>query len=460
MSCPVHPAGRARRTRSCGSGGLVTYLAYVLIVVVVLLASIALHEIGHMVPAKRFGVRVSHYMVGFGPTLWSRTKGETEYGLKAIPLGGYVRLVGMYPPGEAVGNPPARTWLGRLARDARQASADEIRTGEDGRAFYRLSTPKKLVVMLGGPVMNLLIAVFLMGIVYVGFGMPAPSTTLESVAQCVIPYDAPASRTCTDDDDAAPAAAAGLLPGDTVVSYDGTEVHSWDQLSGLIRSTGDEAVPVVVERDGATVELQVTPVLADRPVLDKDDQPVLAADGTPKTVRVGYLGVGPAQHLERQSVLEVPGMVGQRLWQTAAVIGTLPTRVVDLVQTTVGNEPRDQNSIVGVVGIARFAGEIGTYQGEGITTQLRMISVLDLLASLNIALFAFNLIPLPPLDGGHVAAALWEGGRRQVARLRGLPRPGPFDTAKLVPLAYSVFVLLGAVGLLLVYADIVNPVQI
>ena len=150
------------------------YLVGLLIFVVVLLGSIALHEVGHMVPAKRFGVRVSHYMVGFGPTLWSRTKGETEYGFKAIPAGGFVRLVGMYPPDDAVGNPPARTWIGRLARDARLASAEEIHPGEDGRAFYRLSTPKKVVVMLGGPVMNLLIAFVLLAIVFVGIGVPGP----------------------------------------------------------------------------------------------------------------------------------------------------------------------------------------------------------------------------------------------------------------------------------------------
>jgi len=434
------------------------YLIGLLIFIVVLLASIALHEVGHMVPAKRFGVRVSHYFVGFGPTLWSRTRGETEYGFKAIPLGGYVRLVGMYPPAEAVGNPGARTWLGRLARDARLASAEEIRPGEDGRAFYRLSTPKKLVVMLGGPVMNLVIAFVLMAIVYVGIGLPGPSTTLASVSACVIPADAPATRECAPSDKAAPGAAAGLRPGDTIVSYNGTPVESWDELSGLIRATGDEAVPVTVLRDGSTIDISVTPVVADRPVYDANDSPVLNADGTAKTTSVGYLGIGPKQETQRESIVQIPGRVATMTGQTASVVATLPARVGQLWDSTVHGTPRDTNSVVGVVGIGRFAGEIASE--NDIDWGLKLAGLLLMLASLNIALFVFNLIPLPPLDGGHVAAALWEGGRRQAARLRGLPRPGPFDTAKLVPIAYSVFILLGGVGLLLVYADLVNPVQI
>lgn len=434
------------------------FLVGVLIVVVVLLVSIALHEVGHMVPAKRFGVRVSHYMVGFGPTLWSRTKGETEYGLKAIPLGGFVRLVGMYPPDEAVGNPPARTWLGRLARDARQASAEEIHPGEDHRAFYHLSTPKKLVVMLGGPVMNLLIAVVLMLVVLVGIGIPTGlSTTLSSVSQCVIPADAPADRGCTDGDEPAPGAAAGLRPGDTVVAYDGTTVESWEQLTDLIRATGGETVPVVVERDGEELTLSVTPVVAERPVIAEDGGPVLDEDGEMRTVPAGFLGVSPSDLVERQPWSAAPAAVADATWQTIAVVATLPAKVGDLAQSTFGTQERDETSIVGVVGIARFGGEIAT---ADLALSAKIASWLQMLAMLNIALFVFNLIPLPPLDGGHVAAALWEGGRRQVARLRGRPRPGPFDAAKLVPVAYTVFLLLGAVGLLLVYADIVNPITI
>ncbi|WP_028047019.1 RIP metalloprotease [Cellulomonas sp. URHE0023] len=434
------------------------YLVGLVIFVVVLLGSIALHEVGHMVPAKRFGVRVSHYMVGFGPTLWSRTKGETEYGFKAIPAGGYVRLVGMYPPAEAVGNPPARTWLGRLASDARQASAEEIHPGEDGRAFYRLSTPKKLVVMLGGPVMNLLIAFALLAIVFVGIGVPGPTTTVDTVSACVIPTDAPADRTCTSSDPAAPGAAAGLLPGDTVVSYDGTSVESWDQLTGLIRSTGDEAVPITVERDGTTVDLSVTPVVADRPVYDEYDNPVMNPDGTPKTTPAGYIGIGPQEEPQRETIWAIPGKVASMTGETASVVVRLPSKIGELWSSTVHDTPRDTSSVVGVVGIGRFAGEIASE--DNIDWGLKLAGLLSILASLNIALFVFNLIPLPPLDGGHVAAALWEGGRRQVARLRGAARPGPFDSAKLVPVAYSVFILLGGVGLLLVYADLVNPVQI
>ncbi|WP_448060007.1 M50 family metallopeptidase [Cellulomonas hominis] len=435
------------------------YLVGVLVLVLGVLVSIGLHELGHMIPAKRFGVRVSQYMIGFGPTLWSRTKGETEYGVKAIPLGGYVRLIGMYPPADAVGDPPVRGFFGRLAQQAREASGEEILPGQDHRAFYRLSTPKRLVVMLGGPVMNLVIAVVLLGIVMVGFGTPDSSTTLSAVNQCVIPASDTSGRDCTADDTPAPAAAAGLQPGDTVVEFAGQDISSWDQLSGLIRASGDEAVPIVVERDGQRVSTTVTPVVADRPVYD-DDQPVLAADGTAVTKPVGFLGISPGTVLVRQSVTEVPGVVGEATWQTAKVVATLPARIGDVAQSTFGSGQRDETSVLGPVGVGRLAGEVASTQADGYGMSERIASMLSLLASLNIALFVFNLIPLVPLDGGHIAGALWEGGKRQVARVRGLPRPGPFDAARLQPLALAVFAVLAGVGVLLMYADLVNPVTL
>lgn len=435
------------------------YLIGVLVIFVGLLVSIALHEVGHMVPAKKFGVRVSQYMVGFGPTLWSRTKGETEYGVKAIPLGGYVRLIGMYPPAEAVAARPARGFLGRMIEDARSASADEILPGQDDRAFYRLSTPKKLVVMLGGPVMNLLIAVVLFTVVLVGFGQPEYNTTLASVSECVLPVDAEA-RACTPTDQVAPAAAAGLRAGDTIVSYDGVDVTSWPQLQGLIRDSGSTSVPVVVERDGSRIATTLTPVTADRPKVAADGSAVKAADGSVVTTRVGFAGIAPSSGMVRQPLSSVPGFVGTSLAQTFDVIVTLPARVLDVAKAAFGSAPRDSTSVIGIVGIGRFAGEIASEGSPGYDLAAQLRDMIGLVAGLNLALFAFNLIPLLPLDGGHVAGALWEGARRQVARLRGLPRPRPADIARMTPIAYGVFVLLAGMGVLLIYADIVHPVTL
>ncbi len=432
------------------------YVIGVLVLVLGVLVSIALHEVGHMVPAKRFGVRVSQYMVGFGPTLWSRTRGEPEYGIKAIPAGGYVRLIGMYPTPEAVGSPPVRGFFSRMAADAREASAEEILPGQDHRAFYRLSTPKKLVVMLGGPVMNLVIAVVLLAVTFVGIGTPASSTTLASVSACVLPADSTATE-CTDSDPAAPGAAAGLLPGDTVVSYDGVAIDSWDELSGLIRGSADEAVPIVVERDGEQVALTVTPVVADRPVVDDDGQVVTDDAGATVTSSVGFLGISPGTELQRQPVSEVLTVTGDAVWQTVKAVVTLPANIGSVAQAAFGGQ-RDDTGVLGPVGIARLAGSVASTDTPGVGIAERVASILSLLASLNIALFVFNLVPLVPLDGGHIAAALWEGIKRQVARLRKLPRPRPADAARLQPLALAVFVLLGGVGVLLAYADIVNPV--
>lgn len=437
------------------------YAVGLLVLVVGLLVSIALHELGHLIPAKRFGVRVSRYMVGFGPTLWSRTRGETEYGLKAVPLGGYVRLIGMFPPADVVGARPRAGRLAELVAEARQASAEEIRPGEDHRAFYRLSAPKKITVMLGGPLMNLLVAFALLAVVLMGFGVPgAATTTVAGTAGCVLPDDA-GDRGCEPGDPQVPAAEAGLQPGDVMLSYGGHPLSTWQDVQEAIAITPGSDIPLVVERDGQEITLHVTPIVTARPYVDPATGELATDDdGVPATREVRYLGVSPTAAIERQSLAAVVPALGTTVVETAKIVITLPARLVDVAQAAFGGQSREVDSVVGPVGIGRIAGEITSVDAPGFTVGDRVASLLSLLAALNVALFVFNMVPLLPLDGGHVLGALWEGSRRQVARLRGLPRPAPSDVARMMPLAYGVFVVIAVMGVLLVYADIVRPVTI
>jgi membrane-associated protease RseP (regulator of RpoE activity) len=427
----------------------------VLVIVVGIAVSIGLHEVGHMVPAKKFGVRVSQYMVGFGPTLWSRTKGETEYGIKAFPLGGYVRMVGMMPPAPEGAATPRRTgFFSQVIADARDQSVEEIRPGEEARAFYNLSTPKKLTVMLGGPVMNLLLAVvFMAG----AFAIPTyqASTTLGTVSACV---PTATGAACDATTAPSPAAVAGLEVGDRIVSYDGVATASWSDVLAQISEAGTRTVPVVVERDGQQITLSVTPVEATRAVLDADGAPVTSADGTVATTTGAFLGVSSLAQRAPQPMSELPAVVGEVFTGTASMVATFPYRIYQAAEATFTDTPRPADSAMSVVGMGRVVVEaVGADAG----VPERVSFVLGLLASLNMALFVFNLIPLLPLDGGHVVNALYEGAKRQVARFRGVhPLPGPADVARMMPVAYVMFVVLLGSGVLLMVADVVDPVRI
>ena len=245
---------------------VILFILGVVFVAIGIAISIALHEVGHLVPAKLFKVRVTKYMIGFGPTLWSKRKGETEYGVKAIPLGGYVSMIGMYPPNKDDGTvrPSSTGMFQTLATEARSMAHEEVGPGDGKRVFYRLPVWKKVIVMLGGPAMNLLIGVALTAVLLMGFGISTPTTTIADVSKCQVKAGE------TVDPDSAdckltPAAAAQLKPNDTITSFDGKAVTSWEELTGWIRASAGREVSITVVRDGSPVTTTVTPVLSARP---------------------------------------------------------------------------------------------------------------------------------------------------------------------------------------------------
>lgn len=283
--------------------------------------SIALHEFGHLLPAKRFGVKVTEYMIGFGPQVWATQRGETRYGVKAVPVGGYIRMIGMLPPG-----PDGRvraTSTGRFAQlvdDARRQSAAEISPGDEDRVFYRLPVRKRIVVMLGGPTMNLLLAFVLFAVVLVGIGLPRPTLQVAAIQACTPTASQPAatplpSGQCPTGSTPAPAAVAGLQAGDQIVAIDGVAMATWDDATAWIRAHAGATADLTVVRDGATLTLPVTVATAQRPALDAD------GNVTDEIVTAGYLGVSPQFSWEPQPVSAVPAYMWD-LTSRSVVLGT------------------------------------------------------------------------------------------------------------------------------------------
>ena len=444
---------------------MLTVLMYtlgVVLLVVGIAVSIGLHEVGHLVPAKRFGVKVTQYFVGFGRTLWSTRRGETEYGVKAIPLGGYVKLVGMLPPGrdddiDAEGRLRIRKsntgMFTQIISDARAAEYELVEPGDEDRLFYKLPWWKKVIVMAGGPTVNLVLAFLLFGAVFMIHGATVTTTTIDEVSDCVIAVteetlDQP-QRPCTAADPVAPAKAAGLQPGDEVLSFNGTPVTSWEQFSGLIRANQDGAATIVVERDGERVTTSTNTTVSARPE---------SVENPTEIVEVGFLGVVPQQVLERQGPVFVVTTMADYTWQTLKALGQMPVKLYHVGLAALGLEERAADSPMSVVGASRVAGEVASE--HTIPIQDRFFGLLALLGGINLFVGMFNFIPLLPLDGGHIAGALYEALRRGWARLRHRPDPGYFDTAKLLPVAYVMAGAILVMSVVLIYADIVVPVQL
>ncbi|MFD8566035.1 M50 family metallopeptidase [Streptomyces sp. NPDC057694] len=423
----------------------------IVVFVVGLLVSIAWHELGHLSTAKLFGIRVPQYMVGFGPTLFSRKKGDTEYGVKAIPLGGYIRMIGMFPPGadgkiEARSTSPFRS----MVEDARAAAFEELQPGDETRLFYTRKPWKRVIVMFAGPFMNLILAVGLFFTVLMGFGITQQTNTVSSVSDCVI--QASAKRdTCKASDPQSPAKAAGLRAKDKIVSFNGVTTDKWNTLSDEIRESAGKTVPIVVERDGQQKTL--TAKIATNQVAKKDSSGQIT-DGY---VKAGFLGFTAATGVVHQSFGDSVSWMTDRVGDAVDSIVALPAKIPALWDAAFGDGPRDADSPMGVVGAARVGGDIA---GLDIPATQKVAMSLMLVAGFNLSLFLFNMLPLLPLDGGHIAGALWEALRRNFARIFRRPDPGPFDVAKLMPVAYVVAGIFVCFTILVLIADVVNPVKI
>lgn len=439
-----------------------------------LLFSIAFHEYGHFFWARKFGMRVPQFMVGFGPTVFSRTRGETEYGVKAVPLGGYIRIIGMIPPAEENESTRA-TRMRSFIAEVRGAALNDVRPGDEGRVFWAKPWWQRVVVMFAGPFNNLVLAVLLFTVLLTVVGTSVLTTTVRDVPACVLPAGAvtaaqedacsvpitPEGQTCEAGTPGcalpqqSPAAAAGLRPGDTIVAIAGepldpTAYDSWTTVQEAIRTSPGRSLDLTVERDGARQQVTVTPI----PNTVYADP----TDPTEGTTTAGYLGVAPGGALARQDAADIPAYFGMIVTNAVERLVEIPERIPQLFRAAFLGEERDPNGPIGVVGVGRISGEV--FSIPELTTMEKVSTFLQLLASINLVLFLFNLLPVYPLDGGHVAGALYEKVRAVVARLRGRPDPGPFDIARLMPVAYAVAGLFVVLSGLLLIADIVNPITL
>ena len=440
------------------------YTLGVLVFALGLLASIALHEIGHMVPAKVFGVKVTQYMVGFGPTLWSRRRGETEYGVKAIPLGGYIRMVGMIPPRQDGTRSRWPRRLALLAEDFRNTSRADVDPADEAREFYRLPPWKKIIVMVGGPSMNLLIYLVLTVVLLSTVGLPETTNRVGVIERCVIPADKPTPKlpsngSCPAGTKRTPAAKV-LKQGDRIEAVDGTPTRNWSPASKILQTSAGKKLTLTVLRDGQQIHVSITPV-----------RNLVYVDNSAKPSESGYLGVGLDQGYRTVALGQIPSQVGSQVSTGLSALGTFPSKIGSLFGTVFEGHQRDVTGAVGVVGLGRIGGQEAASHSPLID---KIYFLLMLLAGVNLLLFLFNLVPLLPLDGGHVAGAIWEAIRRRIEDVKARrvaagsgggahapPRRLVYvDTAQMVPVLYGVAIVLLAFTALVVYADIVHPISL
>jgi membrane-associated protease RseP (regulator of RpoE activity) len=389
--------------------------------VVALLASVVIHEGGHFLTAKKFGMKATQFFFGFGPTLASFRRGETEYGVKAIPAGGFVKILGMTP-------------------------LEKVDEADEPRAFYRQPAPQRAIVLAAGSFMHFVIAFVLLFGIFSIVGQSEQTTTVARVSKCV-PSSTTSSAGCATDATPSPAARAGLQPGDTILAIDGHPARSFTHVSRLIEARAGQRVAVRVDRDGRRLTLHPT-IATTR-----------AGDGARKGEQVGFFGVGPTMRTQRVApwtgVAQAGDKFGDQIVATFKGLGRIPQVVPKLFASTFGEQQRNQNGVTSVVGIARYTGQAAS---ADVPLAERIDFVLGIVIAFNVFIGIVNLLPLLPLDGGHLAILGFERARAGMYRIAGRPDPGRVDLVKLLPAAYFVLAVIVGVSLLAVLADIVNPI--
>lgn len=389
--------------------------------VIALLISVMIHEWGHYITAKKFGMKVTEFFVGFGLRLWSFRRGETEYGVKAIPAGGYCKITGMTP-------------------------LEELAPEDEPRAFYRQGAWHRFVVLVAGSFMHFVIAIVLLFVLAMAVGLPnnvQPTTKVNTVSACVPASD---TATCTGKDPQSPAKKAGLKAGDQVVEFAGTKITGWQQLSDAIHKRKPGPTKVVVLRGGKRVTLNV--------------DLVPTRGGGSKVSFLGMTPYAPPVTYTRQGPIDAAKYTGQTIGTSMAAIGSvivdLPAAIPHLFSADRADSPGGQAG--SVVGAARVTGEV--FAAKDASLQSKISLVVLIIVSLNLFVGVLNLLPLPPMDGGHIAVLLYERVKARIMRLRGRPDPGPVDMNKLLPLTAVVLVLLVGLGVTLILADIINPLSL
>ena len=392
--------------------------------VVALLFSVMVHEFGHFITARHYGMKVSEFFLGFGTKIWSTVRGETEFGIKAIPAGGYCRIEGMSPSESSIG---------------------------DERDFYRASSGRKLVVLGAGSFLHFVLGFVLLLILFVGIGTNQVTSTIGEVSQCV--ESVTSNQACTATSTPTPAKLAGLMVGDRIVSIGGKPITDWSKDVELIRNSPGKPLVFGIDRGQ-----KVRGANSGKPDFEVTITPAArVSDGK----SIGYIGVINSYAMVRSNpataIKESFTTTGSLISGSVKALISLPSKIPALWSQTVGDKPRDAQGLVGVVGVARLSGE--AVASTKLTISERFAAFIVIIAQLNIFVGIFNLLPILPLDGGHMAVAIADEIRAFFARLRGRRRPPAIDVAILTPITMVVFVLLAGLTLLLLVADVVNPVN-